>query len=72
LLGRLRLSVQDAIEAYNMLSRDVFGTRKLYFSDGKFKATNLEKAIKDQVEKTLGSGRRDERMLDAGVDACKV
>jgi hypothetical protein len=55
-----------------MLSRDVFGTRKLYFSDGKFKATNLEKAIKDQVEKTLGSGRRDERMLDAGVDACKV
>ncbi|PYI22390.1 FabD/lysophospholipase-like protein [Aspergillus violaceofuscus CBS 115571] len=43
LLGRLRLSVQDAIDEYTALSEVIFGTeaRKWPWQDGRFKATRL-------------------------------
>ncbi|TVY57821.1 Calcium-independent phospholipase A2-gamma [Lachnellula suecica] len=73
LLGRLRLSVPVAIEKYRLLAKDVFSKRKLPTQDGIFKASNLEKAMKDVVEEALGKGRAEERMFEesAGVLPCK-
>jgi hypothetical protein len=72
LLGRLRLSVADAIEQYRLLASRVFSDTKLFYKDGKFKASNLEKAIKDVVEWKLGKGRREERMFMSCDEGCKA
>lgn len=50
LLGRLRLSVAEAIDRYRLLAKQVFSERKAHGKDGTFKASALEKAIKDTVE----------------------
>jgi hypothetical protein len=39
--------------------------------DGKFKASNLEKAIKDVIEEKLGPGHSEERMF-LGSEGCKT
>ncbi|PYH79474.1 FabD/lysophospholipase-like protein [Aspergillus uvarum CBS 121591] len=51
LLGRLRLSVQDAIDEYMALSEVIFGSeaRKWPWQDGRFKATRLEAAVAELV-----------------------
>lgn len=72
LLGRLRLSVAEAIEQYRQLARQVFSDTKLFFKDGKFKASNLEKAIKDVLEWKLGKGHREERMFVSCDEGCKT
>ncbi|TVY13428.1 Kinesin light chain, partial [Lachnellula arida] len=64
LLGRLRLSVPEAIDKYRTLAKDVFSDKKFRLQDGIFKASNLERAIKDVVEGTLGNGRANERMFE--------
>ncbi|KAJ7872434.1 hypothetical protein B0H13DRAFT_2553410 [Mycena leptocephala] len=46
MLGRLRMSVKDAVKAYGELSKEVFSDVKSQGSDGRFKASKLEKAIK--------------------------
>ncbi|KAG8782384.1 hypothetical protein FRC12_020889 [Ceratobasidium sp. 428] len=46
MLGRLRMSVQEAIEAYTDLAKDVFSNTKIPWKEGNYKATNLERAIK--------------------------
>jgi hypothetical protein len=63
LLGRLRLSVPEAIDKYRILSAQVFSEKKGFGKDGTFKASNLEKAIKGVVQGKLGPGHADERMF---------
>jgi hypothetical protein len=73
-LGRLRFSVPEAVEKYRLLAKDVFSDRKMRGKDGMFKASKLEKAIKDVVEGKLGSGRAEEKMFEREHDRrlCKT
>ena len=72
LLGRLRLSVPEAIEKYRLLAKQVFSEKKHFVKDGKFKASKLEKAIKEVVEWKLGEGRAEERMFTSTAEGCKA
>jgi len=45
LLFRLRMSIDDAIEAYVWLASSVFSKKKWFFQEGTFKASRLEEAI---------------------------
>ena len=71
LLGCLRLSVPEVIVEYRVLAKQVFSERKARAKDGAFKASNLEKAIEDVVERKLGPGHADERMFMTG-EGCKT
>lgn len=47
MLGRLRMSMDDAIQAYAKLSKKVFSqTKNGLAPDGRYKASNLEDAVK--------------------------
>ncbi|OBT69989.1 hypothetical protein VE03_00561 [Pseudogymnoascus sp. 23342-1-I1] len=70
LLGRLRLSVPEAIDKYRILAAQVFSEKKTWGKDGTFKASNLEKAIKEVVQEKLGPGHADERMFT--TEGCKT
>ncbi|KAL2063144.1 hypothetical protein VTL71DRAFT_6216 [Oculimacula yallundae] len=72
LLGRLRLSVPQAIQKYGELSEYVFSEQKPGWKDGKFKASRLEEAIRDVLNSTLGPGREEERMRRQRGTACKT
>jgi len=50
MLGRLGMSVDMAIHCYGHLTGEVFSVHKQTGRDGKFKASRLEKVIKDIVE----------------------
>lgn len=64
MLGRLRLTIDDAIEQYGQFARYVFSDKKWKGQDGTFKATKLEEIIK-KIVKTCGiEGSADERMMD--------
>lgn len=66
MLGRLRMSVDDALLKYAELSRDVF-SEKQWLGDGRFKATNLERAIKKVIAEQAASSKDAEaRMKDDG------
>ncbi|KAI9835331.1 MAG: hypothetical protein M1819_002475 [Sarea resinae] len=57
MLGRLRMSTNEALRIYNSFSREVFSkeNRKWIHQDGSFKATTLERKIQDIVsERNLG------------------
>ncbi|KAJ7434163.1 acyl transferase/acyl hydrolase/lysophospholipase, partial [Mycena latifolia] len=64
MLGRLRMSVEQAIECYDDLSGKVFRRSKL-LGDGKYKATMLEKVIKSIVEERTGDSETS--LLDDGT-----
>jgi hypothetical protein len=70
MLGRLQMSVTEAIEDYGTLAQRVFSDVKFVGGDGKFKATKLENVIKEIVEKK--TGREDELMMDLRPGACKT
>ena len=62
MLGRLKMSTEDALKVYNSVAESIFSkkNRKSLYKGEAFKATTLENKIKDIVsEKSLG-----ERMLD--------
>jgi len=69
MLGRLRMSVVEAIECYNELTKAVFTVAQIG-KDGKFKAKILEKAIKKVVG--MRASTDEERMLDSSNNACKT
>jgi hypothetical protein len=74
MLGRLRMTVGQCIQAYIRLAKDVFGDPKTGFPAPRemFKATKLADAIKETVM-TFGSEYSyDEKMLDTRSNACKV
>ncbi|KAG8738520.1 hypothetical protein FRC10_006766 [Ceratobasidium sp. 414] len=77
MLGRLRMSVDQAITAYVQLAGDIFSETKLLWKEGTYKASNLERAIKIIVGRygvpatepaALESRERDQRDEDVGSD----
>jgi len=65
MLGRLRMSVDEAIEYYGLLSQQVFSKVKS-FGDGKFMASKLEKVIKNIIRNVTQDA--DTRMMDLRPD----
>ena len=65
------MSVDQAISRYGDLTKDVFSDTQTG-GDGKFKASKLEKVIKDIVK--AATGQEGERMLGTPPDAkgCKT
>jgi hypothetical protein len=63
MLGRLRLSVDDAIGHYSQFAKHVFSEKKWKGQDGTFKATKLENAIK-KIVTSSGERQADELMMD--------
>lgn len=70
LLGRLELSVQQAIDEYRVLSKVIFGPKKAFWKDGKFKASRLERAVEGIVRKY--GGDQEGVMGLKGEGRCKV
>jgi patatin-like phospholipase/acyl hydrolase len=61
MLGRLQMSVAEAITSYGTLAERVFSSTKR-IGDGKFRASELEKVIKENVKEKLG--HPDALMMD--------
>ncbi|KAJ7770415.1 acyl transferase/acyl hydrolase/lysophospholipase [Mycena metata] len=72
MLGRLQMSVEDAVKAYGELSKEVFSDVKSKGHDGRFKASKLEKAIKQIVGGHSASQDPDEGIKDTRENACKI
>ncbi|KAJ7085282.1 FabD/lysophospholipase-like protein, partial [Mycena epipterygia] len=74
MLGRLRMSVEDAIGVYDKLAQDVFSETKFIGQEGKFKASRLEDAIKKFVSEKAPSKNPEEPMRDpaAGGTVCRT
>lgn len=70
LLGRLELSVQRAIQEYRDLSKVIFGSRKAFWKEGKFKASRLERAVEGIVRKYAGEEEGSRVLGNSG--RCKV
>jgi hypothetical protein len=72
MLGRLRLSVDKAIEAYGRFASEVFSDKKQFWKDGMFKASKLEDAFKSIIQESIGDPNA--RMLDLRTsnDVCKT
>jgi hypothetical protein len=64
MLGRLRLTVDQAIAKYGDFGKRVFSDKKWKVQDGTFKATNLENVIKQIVKDCGGHDSATEPMLD--------
>ena len=69
LLGRLRMSIDDAIKYYVKFAERVFSAKQIG-RDGKFNEKTFEDAIKEIVAKVTKNPQ--ERMLDKRSNACKV
>ncbi|KAJ7840815.1 FabD lysophospholipase-like protein [Mycena olivaceomarginata] len=72
MLGRLRMSVEDAIKAYGELSKEVFSHVKPPGSAGRFKASKLEKVIKQIVRAKSASQDPEEGLEDTCDNACRT
>ena len=66
ILGRLQVTVQEAIKIYCDLSSRVFGKQKTKFSEGKFSAKNLEGIMKEAIEK-FGKPKDGNDKADPGM-----
>jgi hypothetical protein len=66
MLGRLRMSVDNAIDRYDSLAKRVFSEGKKIIGDGKFKASVLEDVVKKIVEAETGDA--DTRMMETSSD----
>jgi hypothetical protein len=66
------LSVPEAIDKYRLLAEQVFSEKKPRGKDGTFKASKLEKAIKETVEWKLGKGHAGDRMFVTDTGLCKT
>ena len=64
MLGRLRLTVDQAIDQYSQFAGHVFSKKKRKGKDGTFKASKLEEAIKKVVESYGVEKSPNERMMD--------
>jgi len=67
MLFRLQMPIDDVIDAYATLARQVFSKKKWFFQDGTFKASRLEAALLDIIQSKLGieeARAREVRMLD--------
>jgi hypothetical protein len=66
------MSIADSKEAYGRLAKEVFSDVKFQGSDGKFKASKLEKAIKQIVKTYSASENPEDRLEDIRDNACKT
>ncbi|KAK0477682.1 acyl transferase/acyl hydrolase/lysophospholipase, partial [Armillaria novae-zelandiae] len=66
MLGRLKMSTEDALHNYKKLATAVFSpdNRKAFYKDGKFKASILEVEIKEIVKNSHVGYTGDELLLD--------
>ncbi|KAG6906944.1 hypothetical protein DXG01_011277 [Tephrocybe rancida] len=64
MLGRLRMTIEDAIACYDDLAGRVFSQVKI-LGDGQYKATLLEEVIKEVVQKRTGNS--EAHLLDDGA-----
>ncbi|KAK0432598.1 acyl transferase/acyl hydrolase/lysophospholipase [Armillaria borealis] len=64
MLGRLKMSTEEALQSYNKISSTVFSAenRKPFYRDGKFKSTTLKKEIQNVVRQARYSN--DQKLLD--------
>ena len=71
MLGRLQMSVDEAIKHYSLLSEQAFSKMKSA-GDGKFMASKLEKVIKKVVRDVTQDTKT--RMLDprSGNELCRT
>ncbi|KAK0435465.1 acyl transferase/acyl hydrolase/lysophospholipase [Desarmillaria tabescens] len=73
MLGRLKMSTEDALRSYNKLAAAVFSpdNHKPFYKDEKFKASILKAEIKEIVKHSHGGYTGDESLLDpnAGKDS---
>ena len=71
MLGRLRMGVDTAIDAYNSLAQQVFSDQKRWLGDRRFKATKLEEVIKSVVQDVTGNP--EETLLEVGdASVCRT
>lgn len=63
MLFRLRMSVDQAIDAYERLAKGVFSSPKWFFKEGKFKASRLEEAIATVIQEALNIGEGESSTL---------
>jgi hypothetical protein len=67
------MSTEETISEYVDLAEYIFKERKLGLQDGLFKATRLETAIQEIVQKYGERGDPEQEMLDTRTDsACKA
>jgi hypothetical protein len=66
MLGRLRMSVDDALERYDSLVEEVFRDGKKRMGDGKFRASVLEDVFKKIIRDAKGDPEL--RMMDSSSD----
>lgn len=67
MLGRLGMSVDEAIDAYRKLAAKVFSETKSRFQEGKFKASNLESVVREIVQQRTGNSEEKMIVSDATV-----
>jgi hypothetical protein len=71
MLGRLRMGVDTAIDAYNGLVQQVFSDQKRWHGNGRFKATKLEEVFKSIVQDVTGDP--EEPLLEVGnTSVCRT
>ena len=75
MLGRLKMSVNECIEAYLSLSDRVFQKKRLRITtkgstQGRFDSKEMERAVKEVV--TVQGLQEDALLKDTSDDACKV
>ncbi|PBK83353.1 FabD/lysophospholipase-like protein [Armillaria gallica] len=69
MLGQLKMSTEDALCNYKKLATVVFSSdnHKLFYQDGKFKASTLEAEIKEIVKHSCVGYTGDELLLNPGA-----
>lgn len=82
MLGRLRMTIPECIEAYTELSKAIFTPRRSssipigaveYLNgNGKFDSETLEKQIKAQIKKSKVAKQDDQILLKDPGSPCKV
>jgi hypothetical protein len=75
LLGRLRLSVDQALKEYGDLGEKLFSKKKGLGHEGAFSATNFERVVRDLVKRhgnAAGDADEDLKFMDDGKGCCKM
>ncbi len=69
MLGRLKMSTEDALHNYKKLATAVFSpdNRKPFYKNEKFRASTLEAEIKEIVKNSCEGYTGDEHLLDPGT-----
>lgn len=70
MLGRLGMSAEEALTAYENLSLDIFGDRRSRLRDGMYSAEKFIKIIQSVVKQKLG--QENVTMRAGGESKCKM